>query len=1371
MKSKCFPSVLFFCFLLLGISIPDKVFSQWEKQPLGVGAGGSIAYDAEGDIHLCYLTGPYEGDLVYALQQENQWARDTIVRSGIVIQCKLVVDEGGKLHLAYVEADWYANEFTLKYVFNEGTGWSSPDAITSDNLGISSLSFDVDTAGYLHLGYIQTNSIGSPGPLIYFHNSSGTWQEEAVSVHYDDYAYSDASLAVDDNGYVHFAFYNMPDGPVYQTNVPDGNWSDLIPVQNNWTGGQMEGMVIDIAVDSEGTPNVSYVGSDNGEPYENHRYATKSGTDWVTEQVDDGSEYSGAHAITVDTAGKSQIVYYHMASNELRYAYYNGTWSHETLDVCESTEGSVDIIVDAEGYAHICYQADPEHIWYVTNNVEMPAPQIVLSHDTLSFGVIDTGYVTIDSLYILNDGVVDLHITDIQLSGADSAEFSIEHSCGTIEPGDSCKVRLTFAPDSPGSKQVTLEITSDDPETPVAEAVITGRTPAPVIRATPDELVFELTEVGATDTRWLTIKNAGDRDLEIYSFELFGDNSGEFDYQSACGTISPDDSCDIEVIFLPASQGTKTATLVIYSNDPDNPEATVTLEGRTPGPHIESPNEVLDFGIVPVGSLVTEQLIIENTGERQLNISDLSITGMNESLFHASNTCGAISPEGFCYLNVTFRPMSTGPKNAELTITSNDPDQSVFSVRLRGSGGKGYSNAFTYGTEGDERFLCMDDLSAGGSVVGGRSAGYAYLAAISPTGDFIWQKKYSTGAYGDAIYSVKELWDGGFIVAGTLHWRYRWIARLNSQGEVLWDKKPEFDYGGKIYDIKITSGLDFIAVGETVPDWSPDSDNDDGDMWIAKFDSTGALLWQKTIGKKSMEDMESGMNVLEVAGGDFIVSGGPLQITNIEVPESALINHPDGGYVYGGQSTKLWKISSTGEIRWQKELNLSDPYEFALTCFSPEDTIQWQYRYPLPDSSVVYDLALTPEGDIIAAGLTIHPDNKDMRVMRLKKTGDIVWQKQFSASGRQEGYKVQMSSVGSITIAGFYDTENQRLDGWLCQLTPTGHLDGCASSSLINTYSINEAGSSEITTLSLPYQNPSVRFIDAELEISEAYATSQNLCTGVTKDIDYDGVDDTEESGPDGQDENYDGNNDGLPDRLQKSVASLHTTDGVAYVTLVAGPGSQLQDVFAADNPSPEDQPEDFEFPIGFFDFAITGLEAGGVTSLSLLIPDDMIPETYYKYAQTLEDPDPHWYEFLYDDETGAEIENERIILHFVDGARGDEDLAENGAIKDIGGPAIQKEFTGIVQADYLSDTTRASNYPNPFSVSTTISFLMPESEHVKIEIYDVLGHKIKTLINEMMPPGSHEVVFRPGSLPDGLYFFRIESGAYTETQKMILMR
>ncbi len=81
---------------------------------------------------------------------------------------------------------------------------------------------------------------------------------------------------------------------------------------------------------------------------------------------------------------------------------------------------------------------------------------------------------------------------------------------------------------------------------------------------------------------------------------------------------------------------------------------------------------------------------------------------------------------------------------------------------------------------------------------------------------------------------------------------------------------------------------------------------------------------------------------------------------------------------------------------------------------------------------------------------------------------------------------------------------------------------------------------------------------------------------------------------------------------------------------------------------------------------------------MSMILPEGEAPVTYYKFGSTPDNAAPHWYEFLYDGETGAEINNNVITLHFVDGKRGDSDLdATNGVIADPGGPAVAAPVTG----------------------------------------------------------------------------------------------
>ncbi|MEK7223426.1 MAG: hypothetical protein AAB156_04050, partial [Pseudomonadota bacterium] len=68
-------------------------------------------------------------------------------------------------------------------------------------------------------------------------------------------------------------------------------------------------------------------------------------------------------------------------------------------------------------------------------------------------------------------------------------------------------------------------------------------------------------------------------------------------------------------------------------------------------------------------------------------------------------------------------------------------------------------------------------------------------------------------------------------------------------------------------------------------------------------------------------------------------------------------------------------------------------------------------------------------------------------------------------------------------------------------------------------------------------------------------------------------------------------------------------------------------------------------------------------------------PTRYYAYGPTPDDPAPHWYDFAFDGETGAEIGSDRITLHFVDGKRGDDDLnPDNDSITHTGAQAVVTE-------------------------------------------------------------------------------------------------
>jgi hypothetical protein len=80
-------------------------------------------------------------------------------------------------------------------------------------------------------------------------------------------------------------------------------------------------------------------------------------------------------------------------------------------------------------------------------------------------------------------------------------------------------------------------------------------------------------------------------------------------------------------------------------------------------------------------------------------------------------------------------------------------------------------------------------------------------------------------------------------------------------------------------------------------------------------------------------------------------------------------------------------------------------------------------------------------------------------------------------------------------------------------------------------------------------------------------------------------------------------------------------------------------------------------------------------------------------------------------------------------------------------------------------------NYPNPFNPSTSIQFSIPKSESVTLEIYNLLGQRVATLVNENLNAGSHTAYWNAAGFASGVYLYQLQVKNYTETKKLILLR
>lgn len=82
-----------------------------------------------------------------------------------------------------------------------------------------------------------------------------------------------------------------------------------------------------------------------------------------------------------------------------------------------------------------------------------------------------------------------------------------------------------------------------------------------------------------------------------------------------------------------------------------------------------------------------------------------------------------------------------------------------------------------------------------------------------------------------------------------------------------------------------------------------------------------------------------------------------------------------------------------------------------------------------------------------------------------------------------------------------------------------------------------------------------------------------------------------------------------------------------------------------------------------------------------------------------------------------------------------------------------------------------SQNYPNPFNSQTVIGFELKEPSHAKLEIFDITGAKIVTLVAQEMAPGKHGVFWDADGYSSGIYYYRLVAGEYHQTEKMLLIK
>ncbi len=416
---------------------------------------------------------------------------------------------------------------------------------------------------------------------------------------------------------------------------------------------------------------------------------------------------------------------------------------------------------------------------------------------------------------------------------------------------------------------------------------------------------------------------------------------------------------------------------------------------------------------------------------------------------------------------------STGSNDGDVSGLNGTQDFWIVRLDASGSllwqkclGGYGLDFATSIEQTSDGGYIVAGTTNSNDGDVSGYHGGGAdyWVVKLSDTGNLQWQKCLG-GSGRDNATSVQQTTDGGFIIAGCSdfnggdvtgnHGQYDfWIVKLNSSGGLIWQKS----LGGSLKDvpqsIKQTSDGGYVVAGY--------SDSNDGDVsghhgsfeysdfWIVKLNSSGDIVWQKSLGGSNEEEANS---IQQTADGGYIVAG--------------LAGSFDGD-VSNNLGFDYWvvKLSSLGEIVWDR-------------CYGGVPSTGY-------GSEEAFSIQQTTDGGYIIAGGSLSTNGYgyvDCWIVKVNSIGDIQWQKFYGGDSYDIATSIRQTTDGGYVFIGVTESQDSASlspgnvfghhgsgDIWVVKLNPT--ISGFGFSDFEENYQLNIN------------PNPSKNFINVNVDIN-----------------------------------------------------------------------------------------------------------------------------------------------------------------------------------------------------------------------------------------------------------------------------------------------
>ena len=319
-----------------------------------------------------------------------------------------------------------------------------------------------------------------------------------------------------------------------------------------------------------------------------------------------------------------------------------------------------------------------------------PEPFITVDPAELGLGEVIVSAMNMGTIMVINDGSADLTVSGVSIAGDNAAEFSQTSDCATLAPDATCTITVTFAPADVGERSAVLTIESDGANETQSDVALSGvgvlgpQIDLSIPSTAEPTLNFgsgtEPVELDQSINASLMVVSSGSIDAVVSGLALAGPGAAEFSIASETCTqqpLAPMSTCTVEITFAPVTAGDKTATLVVTSNDVDEPEQSAPLIGFVlvgSRPEFSVPEISVGSSTDPVtvGESGGSAFDITNTGTDPLLVVSVMLGGADAADFSVTEDCTAapVDRNASCDITVMFTPTSAGTKTAELTIVT-----------------------------------------------------------------------------------------------------------------------------------------------------------------------------------------------------------------------------------------------------------------------------------------------------------------------------------------------------------------------------------------------------------------------------------------------------------------------------------------------------------------------------------------------------------------------------------------------------------------------------------------------------------------------------------------------------------------------------